>query len=96
MTMAKRLYVGNLPYDVTADDLRELFSKVGTVEDVHLPTDRQTGRPRGFAFVEMATDEQAKAAIHRYDGYTLDRRTLRVNVAQERELAAGGYVRRGR
>jgi RNA recognition motif-containing protein len=66
--MAKRLYVGNLPYDVTADDLRQLFGKVGTVEDVHLPLDRQTGRPRGFAFVEMANDEQAKTAIHRYDG----------------------------
>lgn len=94
--MANRLYVGNLPYDVSADDLKNLFSKVGTVKAVALPLDRQTGRSRGFGFVEMANDEEARKAIQTFDGYVLDSRPLRVNVAQERDLAAGGYVRRGR
>lgn len=85
--MAKRLYVGNLPYSVGEDALRNLFSKAGTVVDVHLPVDRQTGRPRGFAFVEMSSDQQANQAISQFDGTTMDGRQIRVNVAEERQSA---------
>ncbi len=93
--MATRLYVGNLPYSVGENDLKRLFSQAGTVENVTLPLDRETGRPRGFGFVQMATDEEAEAAIQQFNGYTLDGRQLRVNLAQEREMRhTGGYSRR--
>ena len=82
--MATRLYVGNIPYSVSIEDLRRLFSGAGTVESVEIPVDRQTGRPRGFAFVEMASDQEADKAIRRFDGFTMDSRQIRVNVAQER------------
>lgn len=88
--MATRLFVGNLPFSATADELRSLFARVGTVEDIHLPTDRQTGRPRGFGFVQMANDQEARDAIHRFDGYTLDGRQIRVDLAEERESRSGG------
>ena len=87
--MGKRLYVGNLSYDSTEDDLRAAFSEGGrTVADVVVMVDRDTGRPRGFGFVEMATDEAAQSAIEAMDGASLDGRPLRVNEAQERR--AGG------
>ncbi len=92
--MAARLYVGNIPYSTTEDELRRLFSQVGRVDAVEIPVDRQTGRPRGFAFVEMANDQEAQKAIARFDGYTLDSRRIRVNVAQEREVRTGSYTRR--
>ena len=82
--MVARLFVGNLPYSATEQTLRELFGEVGTVREVVLPTDRETGRPRGFAFVEMATEAEATAAIHRFEGHVLDGRRLRVNRAEER------------
>ena len=82
--MGKRLYVGNMSYDSNEDGLRALFSEDGrNVTDVHIVLDRDTGRPRGFAFVEMATDEEAQAAIDACDGANLDGRPLRVNEAQE-------------
>lgn len=89
---ATRLYVGNLPYSTTEDDLRRLFGQAGTVESVTMPTERETGRPRGFAFVEMHTADEAERAIRMFNGYTLDGRALRVNIAKEREMGRGrGY-----
>ncbi len=92
--MPARLYVGNLPYSVGENDLKRLFSQAGTVETVTLPLDRETGRPRGFGFVQMADEGEAEAAIQMFNGYTLDGRQLRVNLAQEREMRHGGYTRR--
>ncbi|MCL4467088.1 MAG: RNA-binding protein [Chloroflexi bacterium] len=83
--MATRLYVGNLSYGTSADELRGLFAQAGTVEDVHMPTDRASGQPRGFAFVEMTSKEEADKAIQMFNGYTLGGRELRVNEARERE-----------
>ncbi len=94
--MAKRLYVGNLPYNTTDDDLRTLFGQAGTVEDATVMTERDTGRSRGFGFVEMATDADAENAVRMFDGYTMDGRQLRVNPAMEREERGGGYRRGGR
>ena len=84
--MAQRLYVGNLPYTVTEDQLRELFSQHGTVTSVSVMMDRDTGRPRGFAFVEM---EDGTAAIQALDGQDFGGRSLRVNEARERESGGG-------
>ena len=91
--MGNRLYVGNLPYQITDSELRQLFGDAGTVESVTLPVDRETGRPRGFGFVQMADSEEANRAIRMFDGYMLDGRRLRVNIAQERESRGGGYYR---
>jgi RNA recognition motif-containing protein len=82
--MAKNVYVGNMSYDTTQDRLRELFAAHGEVVSVNIITDRDTGRPRGFAFVEMATDEAANAAIAALDGQQVDGRTLRVSEARPR------------
>ncbi len=87
--MAKKLYVGNLSYHTSEDTLRRLFAEVGEVTDVFLPTDRETGRMRGFGFVEMANESDAADAIRRFDGYTLDERQLRVNEAQEKSSGGG-------
>lgn len=83
--MGKKLYVGNLAYRTTEDQVRELFSQVGEVESVALITDRETGRAKGFGFVEMATEEGCQEAIRRFNGYSLDNRTLTVNEARPRE-----------
>ena len=88
--MTKRLYVGNLPYSVTEDDLRDLFNQVGEVETLTIITDRETGRSKGFGFVEMATEELAQTAITRFNGYSLDNRSLTVNEAKPREERGGG------
>jgi len=89
--MGKRLYVGNLPYDTDEASLREAFSQGGgTVERVHVVLDRETQRPRGFAFIEMATDEQAKAAMAAMDGVMFGTRQLRVTEAEDRRPGAGG------
>ena len=93
--MAKRLYVGNLPYTVADDDLRRLFSQAGTVESAQVMSERDTGRSRGFGFVEMATDAEAENAIRMFDGYTMDGRQLRVNPAMAREERGGTGSRRG-
>lgn len=88
--MGTRLYVGNLSFHTSPESLREHFSAYGDVADVHLVSDRETGRSRGFAFVTMGTDEQAAKAISEMDGATLDGRPLRVNEAEERQSRGGG------
>ena len=79
------IYIGNLPYEVTSDTLKEVFNEYGTVNRVHIPTDRETGRVRGFAFVEMATEEEESKAIETLDGAEWMSRELRVNKAKPRE-----------
>ena len=93
--MGKRIYCGNLSFRATEEDVRSLFSAHGQVTDCHLVVDRETGRSRGFAFVEMATDEQAKAAIQALDGQAHEGRNLKVNEAQPREDRGGGGGGRG-
>ncbi len=88
--MNTRLYVGNLSFNTTADGVRTAFVDFGTVSDVHLVTDRETGRSRGFAFVTMGTPEEAAKAIEGMDGKTLDGRPLRVNEAEQRQARGGG------
>jgi RNA recognition motif-containing protein len=88
--MNTRLYVGNLSFNTTADGVRTAFQQFGTVSDVHLVSDRETGRSRGFAFVTMSTTEEAAKAIEGMDGKTLDSRPLRVNEAEERQQRGGG------
>lgn len=83
------LFVGNLPFSVTQQDLTDAFSEYGTVKTVKIPTDRETGRPRGFAFVDMAEAEEAKA-IEELDGATWDNRQIRVNKAEPRPERSGG------
>ncbi|MDP6418228.1 MAG: RNA-binding protein [Candidatus Krumholzibacteria bacterium] len=85
----KKLYVGNLPFTATEDEVRDLFSQHGAVHSVALINDRDTGRPRGFGFVEM-DDEAATAAMGKLDGYDMNGRALRVNEAQERAPRRGG------
>lgn len=86
--MAKNLYVGNLPYQTTADDLREAFSKFGVVARAQVISDRETGRSRGFGFVEM--DSGAEEAVQGMNGAQFQGRTLTVNEARPREPRAGG------
>jgi cold-inducible RNA-binding protein len=88
--MNTRLYVGNLSFNTTADGVRTAFQQFGTVSDVHLVTDRETGRSRGFAFVTMGTPEEAAKSIEGMDGKTLDGRPLRVNEAEQRQQRGGG------
>jgi RNA recognition motif-containing protein len=89
--MARKLYVGNLPYDTSDQDLQNLFASAGTVESVSVMRDMATGRARGFAFVEMATDEEAQAAIGRFNDYDLGGRNLTVNEARPRPERSGGF-----
>lgn len=89
--MGSKLYVGNLSYTTTEDSLRTAFAANGrTVKEVAIPSDRDTGRPRGFAFVTMGSDADAKAAITDMDGKDLDGRSLKVNEAQDRPPRSGG------
>jgi RNA recognition motif-containing protein len=88
--MNTRLYVGNLSFNTTADGVRTAFEQFGTVTDVHLVTDRETGRARGFAFVTMGTPDEAAKAMQSMDGQTLDGRPLRVNEAEQRQQRGGG------
>ena len=81
--MVKNIYVGNLPYSASEEEIRELFGQYGTVQTVSLITDRETGRPRGFGFVEME-DEGADKAIDALNGKEMGGRTLRVNIARGR------------
>ncbi len=89
--MSSRLYVGNLSFDSTSETVREAFAQHGTVTDVHVVTDRETGRSRGFAFVTMGDAAQAAAAIAAMNGSMLDGRALRVNEAEERPKRSGGF-----
>jgi len=88
--MAKKLYVGNLSYNTTEAQIRELFAQAGEIASVNLITDRDTGSPKGFGFVEMVTDEQAQEAVRRFNGHSLDNRSLTVNEARPREERSGG------
>lgn len=91
--MQTKIYVGNLPYDTTEDDLRDLFAQAGTVAAVALIKDRDTGRSKGFAFVEMSSQSEAEKAIQTFNGYTLGERPLKVNLArpkEERSFGGGG------
>ena len=88
--MAKRLYVGNLAYSVTEADLREVFTETGTVADVKVVLDRESGRPRGFAFVEMSTDEEATKAMGTLNGREIQGRPINVSEARERAPRSGG------
>ena len=98
--MGKKLYVGNLPFSVTEAELRELFGRHGSVDSVAVITDRETGRPRGFAFVEMTEASAAADAIKALDGTQLGGRSLKVNEAQDKQRSGGGggggYGRRER
>ncbi|WP_153719153.1 RNA recognition motif domain-containing protein [Spiribacter salilacus] len=85
----KSIYVGNLPFSASEDEVRELFSAHGDVKEVRMITDRETGRPRGFGFVRMDPAE-ADAAIEALNGTELDGRTLRINEAQDRKPGGGG------
>ena len=95
--MESKLYVGNLPYSARDDSLQELFSQAGTVVSANVITDRESGRSKGFAFVEMSSSEEAEKAIQMFNGYSLEGRDLRVNVARPREERprGGGRDRRG-
>jgi cold-inducible RNA-binding protein len=88
--MGNKLYVGNLPYDVNEDDLTELFAKAGSVSTVSIPRDRETGRGRGFAFVEMATEQDARNAITQLHQQSFGGRALAVNEARPMAPRGGG------
>lgn len=87
--MGRRLYVGNLPYSATDEDLNELFSRAGAVANVHVMRDQATGRARGFAFVEMTTDEGAQAAIDQLHEFQMNGRALVVNEARPKPSGGG-------
>jgi len=90
--MEPKIYVGNLSYSTTEDDLRTLFAQAGTVKSVAVITDRDTGRSRGFAFVEMETQAEAEKAVSTFNGQQFQDRTLTVNVARPREeRGRGGF-----
>ena len=86
----KKLYVGNLPFETSEEDLRELFEKHGPTVSVRVITDRETGRSRGFGFVEFESDENAQAALRALDGKDMGGRALRVNEAQDKNRRGGG------
>lgn len=88
--MAKKLYVGGLPYSITDDKLRDLLAPHGTVESASVVMDKMTDRSRGFGFVEMGTQEQAEKAISALNGTQVEGRTLTVNLAKPREDRGGG------
>lgn len=92
------IYVGNLSYQATEEDLRTVFAEYGSVQRIHLPTDRETGRRRGFAFVEMETEAEEESAIEALDGAEWMGRDLKVNKAKPREnnRSGGGGARRNR
>ena len=93
--MSTKLYIGNLAFQTTSQELQELFAQAGTVESASVVEDRMTGRSRGFAFVEMSTKEEATAAIDQFNGKELGGRALKVNEAKPRENRAGGGGGRG-
>ena len=92
--MSTKLYVGNLSFNTSAQDLETMFGEAGTVQSANLIEDRETGRSRGFGFVEMSSKEEAQAAIAAFDGKEIDGRNLKVNEAKPREdrgNGGGGY-----
>lgn len=101
-----KLFIGNLPFQASEEEIREAFSAYGTIDDLFIPLDRETNRPRGFAFLTLADDDQARKAIEEMDGAEFNGRDLRVNEAEERKPqqrgggggnrgGGGGYDRRG-
>ena len=104
-SMESKLYVGNLPYSSRDNSLQELFSQAGTVVSAKVVTDRESGRSKGFAFVEMSNQEEAEKAIQMFNGYSLEGRDMRVSIARPREerprrfgggnRSGGGRDRRG-
>jgi RNA recognition motif-containing protein len=93
--MSTKLYVGNLSFNTSTQDLETLFGESGTVQSANIIEDRETGRSRGFGFVEMSSDAEAKAAIAALDGKEIDGRSLKVNEAKPREDRSGGGGGRG-
>lgn len=94
--MAKKLYVGNLSYNINNDSLKDMFSQAGTVESATIIMDKMTGRSKGFGFVEMSSDEEAQKGIEMFDGKETDGRALTVNEARPMEPRAprsGGFSR---
>jgi len=93
--MGNKLYVGNLPFNTTENELQELFAQAGTVQEVMLMQDKFTGKSRGFAFVTMGSDQDAQNAISKFNGHTMENRALTVNEARPRESrppgGGGGY-----
>jgi cold-inducible RNA-binding protein len=89
--MGRRLYVGNLPFETGEDELQELFARAGTVETVKVVRDMATGRARGFAFVEMRTDEEAQKAIKELNDFQIGGRGLTVNEARPKPARSGGF-----
>ena len=88
--MGNKLYVGNLPFSATDDSLREIFGQAGQVESARIITDRDTGRSKGFGFVEMSTDQEASEAIRKFNGTEMDGRSLTVNEARPMTPRDGG------
>ncbi len=96
-TKIMSIFVGNLPYEVSEDDIKQVFAEYGSVTRVHLPTDRETGRVRGFAFVEMGNETEENSAIEELNGADWMGRTMRVDKARPRENKGGnrsGYGRK--
>ena len=93
--MSKKLYVGNLAFQTTSQDLQQLFAQAGTVESATVIEDRDTGRSKGFAFVEMSTEDEAAAAIQQFNGKEVAGRALKVNEARPKENRSGGGGGRG-
>lgn len=93
--MSCKIFVGNLNYETTQTQLQELLGQAGEIKDVYLPADRISGRPRGFAFVEYSTEEEAKVAIEKFNDHDLGGRKLRVNEAEDRPRRAPGGPRPG-
>ena len=89
--MGRKLYVGNLPYEIGETELQELFSRAGSVESVNVMRDQATGRARGFAFVEMSTDEEASKAITELNASQVGGRSLTVNEARPKAERSGGF-----
>jgi cold-inducible RNA-binding protein len=88
--MSTKLYVGNLAFQTTSQDLQELFAQAGTVQSASVVEDRDTGQSRGFAFIEMSSEEEAAAAIEQFNGKEVGGRALKVNEARPRENRGGG------
>lgn len=94
--MSNKLFVGNIPFSATEDEIKDLFSQAGAVSEVLIIHDRMTGRPRGFAFVTMASQADAEAAVKKFEGFDFNGRPLKVNEARPREdRPAGGGFREG-
>ena len=89
--MARKLFVGNLPFSTEEQDLQQLFGSVGTVDSVTVMRDQATGRARGFAFVEMSSEDEAQKAIDTYNDYSLGGRNLTVNEAKPKAPRSGGF-----